>query len=160
MKYPWKQSSKETPFIPLFSVFGRSVFLFVFLKQLYFLCCTIYPADCFVHNSLYLLILYCPPSLSALVTTSLLSISVVLLPFCFIQWFAVFLVAQTVKRLPTMWETQVQSLGWEDPLEKANPTPVLLPRKFNGWRSLVGYSLWGCKELETTERLHFTLLYF
>ena len=29
------------------------------------------------------------------------------------------LVAQTVKRLPAMQETQVQSLGWEDPLEKA-----------------------------------------
>ena len=29
-----------------------------------------------------------------------------------------FLVAQTVKNLPAMWETQVQSLGWEDPLEK------------------------------------------
>ena len=28
------------------------------------------------------------------------------------------LVAQMVKRLPAMWETQVQSLGWEDPLEK------------------------------------------
>ena len=28
------------------------------------------------------------------------------------------LVAQTVKCLPTMWETQVQSLGWEDLLEK------------------------------------------
>ena len=28
------------------------------------------------------------------------------------------LVAQTVKRLPTMWETQVQSLCWEDPLQK------------------------------------------
>ena len=28
------------------------------------------------------------------------------------------LVAQTVKRLPAMWETQVQSLGREDPLEK------------------------------------------
>ena len=28
------------------------------------------------------------------------------------------LVVQTVKRLPTMWETQVQSLGWEDLLEK------------------------------------------
>ena len=28
------------------------------------------------------------------------------------------LVAQMVKRLPTMWETQVQSLGREDPLEK------------------------------------------
>ena len=26
--------------------------------------------------------------------------------------------AQTVKCLPTMWETRVQSLGWEDPLEK------------------------------------------
>ena len=26
--------------------------------------------------------------------------------------------AQTVKSLPAMWETQVQSLGWEDPLEK------------------------------------------
>ena len=28
------------------------------------------------------------------------------------------LVAQTVKHLPAMWETWVQSLGWEDPLEK------------------------------------------
>ena len=32
------------------------------------------------------------------------------------------LVAQTVKRLPTMWETQVQSLGGEDPLEKEMAT--------------------------------------
>ena len=32
------------------------------------------------------------------------------------------LVAQTVKRLPAMWETQVQSLGWEDPLEKEMAT--------------------------------------
>ena len=30
--------------------------------------------------------------------------------------------AQTVKRLPTMWETQVRSLGWEDPLEKEMAT--------------------------------------
>ena len=29
-----------------------------------------------------------------------------------------FLVAQMVKRLPAMWETWVQFLGWEDPLEK------------------------------------------
>ena len=29
-----------------------------------------------------------------------------------------FLVAQIVKHLPAMWETQVQSLGWEDPVEK------------------------------------------
>ena len=33
-------------------------------------------------------------------------------------------------------------------------TPVLLPGESHGWRSLVGYSSWGCKELDTTERLH------
>ena len=32
-----------------------------------------------------------------------------------------------------------------------HPTPVLLPGKFHRWRSLVGCSPWGCKELETTE---------
>ena len=32
------------------------------------------------------------------------------------------LVAQMLKRLPTMQETQVQSLGWEDPLEKEMAT--------------------------------------
>ena len=33
------------------------------------------------------------------------------------------LVAQLVKNPPAMWETWVQSLGWEDPLEKAKATP-------------------------------------
>ena len=65
--------------------------------------------------------------------------------------------AQRVKCLPAMWETQVQSLHQEDPLEKEmEPTPVLLLGKFHGQRSLVSYSPWGCKELDTTERLHFT----
>ena len=32
------------------------------------------------------------------------------------------LMAQMVKRLPTMWETRVRSLGWEDPLEKEMAT--------------------------------------
>ena len=32
------------------------------------------------------------------------------------------LVAETVKRLPTMWETRVRSLGWDDPLEKEMAT--------------------------------------
>ena len=32
------------------------------------------------------------------------------------------LVAQMVKNLPAMWETRVQSLGWEDPLEKGMAT--------------------------------------
>ena len=41
-------------------------------------------------------------------------------------------------------------------------TPVLLPGKFHGWRSLVDYSPWGRKELDTTEWLHFLsfFLYF
>ena len=62
------------------------------------------------------------------------------------------LVAQTIQRLPTIRETWVQSLGQEDPLErKWQPTPVLLPGKSHGWRSLLGYSPWGRKELDTTE---------
>ena len=36
-----------------------------------------------------------------------------------------------------------------------HPTPVLLPGKSHGWRSLVGCSPWGRWELGTTERLHF-----
>ena len=56
------------------------------------------------------------------------------------------------KDLPAMEETQVQSLGPEDPLErKWQPTPVFLPGKSHGQRSLAGYSLWGLKELDTTE---------
>ena len=35
------------------------------------------------------------------------------------------------------------------------PTPVLLPGKSHGQRSLVGSSPWGCKESDMTERLHF-----
>ena len=38
--------------------------------------------------------------------------------FNFVLKFPSVLVAQTVKRLSTMWETQVRSLGWEDLLEK------------------------------------------
>ena len=69
------------------------------------------------------------------------------------------LLAQTVKNLPAMRETRVQSLGGEDPLEEEmQPTPVLLPRKFHGWRNLVGYSPWGLKESDTTEQLHFHFL--
>ena len=38
---------------------------------------------------------------------------------------------------------------------KWQPTPVLLPGKSCGWRSLVGYSPWGYKELDPTEWLNF-----
>ena len=34
------------------------------------------------------------------------------------RYFKTSLVAQTVKRLSTMWETRVRALGWENPLEK------------------------------------------
>ena len=62
---------------------------------------------------------------------------------------------QTVKNPPAMQETQVQSLGWEDPLEKEwLPTPVFLPGKSHGQRSLEGYSPRDCKELDMTERLN------
>ena len=55
-----------------------------------------------------------------------------------------FLVAQMVKNLPAMWETQVRSLGQEDPLEKEwQPTPLLLPGEFHGQRGLVSYSPWS-----------------
>ena len=36
-----------------------------------------------------------------------------------------------------------------------HPTPVRLPGKSHGWRSLVGCRPWGCKESDTTEQLHF-----
>ena len=36
-----------------------------------------------------------------------------------------------------------------------HPTPVLLPGKSHGWRSLVGCSPWGRQELDTTEQIHF-----
>ena len=71
------------------------------------------------------------------------------------------LVAQRVKCQPTTWETQVQSLGWEYPWRrKWQPTLVLLPGKFHGQRSLVGYRPQGCKESDMTEQLHFTSLSF
>ena len=52
-----------------------------------------------------------------------------------------FLVAQTVKHLSAMQETQVQSLGQEDTLEKGMAAPSsILAWKFHGQRSLTGYS--------------------
>ena len=48
---------------------------------------------------------------------------------------------------------RVQSLGREDLLEKE--MAVLVPGKSHGRRSLVGYSPWGHKESDATDRLHF-----
>ena len=63
----------------------------------------------------------------------------------YITWAS--LVAQRVKNLPAMRETGVRSLGWEDPLEERKATTLVFwPGEFHGL-----YSLWGCKELDTTE---------
>ena len=66
------------------------------------------------------------------------------------------LVAQRVKRLPAMQETRddpwVGNIPWR---RKWQTTPVFLPGKFHGWRSLVGCSPWGRKGSDTTEQLHF-----
>ena len=43
-----------------------------------------------------------------------------------------FLVAQTLKNLPEMWETWVRSLGWEDPLQKEMATHSIIL----AWESL------------------------
>ena len=50
------------------------------------------------------------------------------------------------------------NLLWNDGLRQWHPTPVLLPGKSHGWRSLVGCSPWGCYKSDTTERLHFHAL--
>ena len=64
-------------------------------------------------------------------------------------------VAQIVKNLPAMHMTQVRSLCQKDPLEKENGNPLqysCLESPMDR-RSLVGYSPWGRKESDTTERL-------
>ena len=59
------------------------------------------------------------------------------------------MMAQMVKNLPGMQETQVRSLNWENPPEKGMATtPVFLPGKSHGQKSLVGYSPQGHKELD------------
>ena len=72
----------------------------------------------------------------------------------FNRWTLAPLVAQKVKSLPAMQETWVRSLVREDPLEKEMAThSSTLAWRIPWTRSLAGYSLWGCKELDSTERL-------
>ena len=60
--------------------------------------------------------------------------------------------AQTVKNLPAMQETWIhpwiRKIPWR---RKWKPTPVFLPGKFHGQRSLAGSSPWGYKESDTTK---------
>ena len=70
-----------------------------------------------------------------------------------LQYYWASLVAQLVKDLPAMWETWVQSLGWEDPWGRERlPTP-----EFSGLENSMGSIVHGCKESVTTERLSLSL---
>ena len=64
--------------------------------------------------------------------------------------------AQRLKCLPAMWETWVRSLGQEDPLEKEIAThSSILAWRIPWTEELGGLQSTGCKESDTTERLHF-----
>ena len=67
------------------------------------------------------------------------------------QYSCASLVAQLAKNPPAVWETWVQFLGWEDPLEKG----IAIHSSILAWKILC--SPWGCKESDTTEQLS---LYF
>ena len=64
-----------------------------------------------------------------------------------------------VKRLSTMRETWVRSLGWEDSLEKEMATHSTTLAQKIPWTEEpgAGYSPWGRKESDMTERLNFTI---
>ena len=48
----------------------------------------------------------------------------------------------------------IPGLGRSPGEENGNPLQYSCLKKSHGWRNLVGYSLWGPRELDTTERLH------
>ena len=63
-----------------------------------------------------------------------------------------------VKNLPAMQQTWVRSLGWEDLLEKGMAThSSILVWRIPWTKDLVGYSPWGHKESDLTEKLALSL---
>ena len=72
--------------------------------------------------------------------------------FLYICIFGDSLVAQTVKNLPAIQETQLQFLGWEEPLEKGMATYSSIFAWRIPWTEAPGgYSSWSHKESDTTE---------
>ena len=62
------------------------------------------------------------------------------------------LVAQMAKKLPAMSETRVQSLGWEDPLEKEMAThSSILAWEIPWTEEPCGLQSWGHKQLDMTK---------
>ena len=71
------------------------------------------------------------------------------------------LVAHMVKNLPEMHETRLGSLSWEDPPKKAMATHSSILAWRIPWtsRRLAGYSAWGPKESDMTEKLTLSLFF-
>ena len=73
-------------------------------------------------------------------------------------WAAVYGVAQSWTQLKWLsFSSSSRFIHWR---RQWHPTPVLLPGKSHGWRSLVGSSPWGRKELDRTEWLPFHFFHF
>ena len=72
--------------------------------------------------------------------------------FFFYFIFKLYIIALVLSNIkmnpPQVYKRKIRRRQWQ-------PTPVLLPGKSHGWRSLVGYSPWGHEELDRTEQLHF-----
>ena len=62
-----------------------------------------------------------------------------------IQYSWASLVAQLVKNLPTMWETWVRSLGWEDALEKRTAYPL----QYSDLEIAMDYTVHGVTKSQT-----------
>ena len=76
-------------------------------------------------------------------------------PYCFCYLFTLSLVFSTLILLCVVryfFAGIHQVFLWR---RRWHPTPVLLPGKSHGWRSLVGCNPWGCEQSDTTERLQF-----
>ena len=71
-----------------------------------------------------------------------------------LQYSLASLVTQLVKNPPAMWETWVPSLGCKDPLKEGYPLQYFCLENPHGQMDLAGYSPWGCKKSDTTERLN------
>ena len=69
-------------------------------------------------------------------------------------WAAVSGVAQSWTRLKRLSSSSSMDVIWR---WKWQPTPVFLPGKSHGWRSLAGYSPGVRKDLDTTEQLHYMM---
>ena len=64
----------------------------------------------------------------------------------------------SLQKEPTLLTPWFRTSSFQNKRRQRHPTPVLLPGKSHGQRSLVGCSSWGREESDMTERLHFNFL--